>query len=265
MNAPVCHFASALSFGDLPLVTRWNALQREIIECRLCSRLREHCLHVARVKRRAYADEVYWGRPVTGFGDRQARIWIIGLAPGAHGANRTGRVFTGDRSGDFLYAALHRAGLANQPTSEHRDDGLELTGVFISAAARCAPPGNRPTPAELENCARFLEAEAALLKDVRVIVALGSIAWNAALRLLRGRSGPSIRRRPVGAAGRRFAHGAQVRLGGVAMIGSYHVSQQNTFTGRLTAGMFDRILRRAKALASSARRGNPSEVSDSFD
>jgi uracil-DNA glycosylase family 4 len=173
---------------------------------------------------------------VPGFGDSAARLWIIGLAPAAHGANRTGRVFTGDRSGDFLFAALHRAGLANQPTSRSADDGLVLRDCYISAAARCAPPGNRPTPQELGRCEGFLDAEWRLLGRKRVILALGKIAWDAALRLCE-RQGVAADRKP-------FGHGASIRLSDdLRLIGSYHVSQQNTFTGKLTAAMFDRVLK----------------------
>jgi uracil-DNA glycosylase family 4 len=218
----------------------FTTLDRDITACDACRRLRTHCLTVADVKRKAYADQTYWGRPVPGFGDPAAWLWIVGLAPGAHGANRTGRVFTGDRSGDFLYAALHRAGLANQPTSVWRDDGLKLTGVFISAAARCAPPGNKPLPEELAACAPFLDREWALLKRKRVVLALGRIAWDAVLALAvrNGVTLPSPR--PA------FGHGAEAPLGPVTMIGSYHVSQQNTFTGKLTAAMFDQVLRRCR-------------------
>lgn len=222
----------------------WEQLNREIVQCTRCPRLRNHCLSVAQTRRRAYADQVYWGRPITGFGDRNARIWIIGLAPGAHGANRTGRVFTGDRSGDFLYAALHRAGYANQPTSTANDDGLKLKSVFISAAARCAPPGNKPTPDELCACAPFLEAEWNLLRRKRVILALGKIAWDAALRL--ARSHEQFINAKV-----EFGHGAEIAAKQLAIIGSYHVSQQNTFTGRLTDKMFDAILRRAAAFTAA--------------
>ena len=197
---------------------------------------------MAAEKRRAYADDDYWGRPVPGFGDRHARIWIIGLAPGAHGANRTGRMFTGDRSGDFLYAALHRAGLANQPESAHRRDGLALRDVYISAAARCAPPGNKPTPEELSSCFRFLRREWDLLFRKRVLLALGRIAWDAVLRV-------GVDAGAAPAARVAFAHGAEVSLGRVALLGSYHVSQQNTFTGRLTEKMFDAVVHRAVALA----------------
>jgi uracil-DNA glycosylase family 4 len=195
------------------------------------------------VKRRAYRDETYWGRPVPGFGDPRARLLLVGLAPGAHGANRTGRMFTGDSSGDFLYAALHRAGLASQPTSERRGDGLALRGTFISAAARCAPPDNAPAPDELRRCAPFLDRELALLAP-RAVLALGAIAWDAVLDAL-SRAGAELPRpRP------RFRHAGELRLAGApALVGSFHVSRQNTQTGRLTPAMFDAVLARAAALA----------------
>lgn len=220
-----------------------ESLARSIPRCTACPELRAYCAEVAREKKRAFRDWKYWGKPVPGFGDGEARIWIVGLAPAAHGANRTGRMFTGDRSGDFLYAALHRAGLASRPTSVSRDDGLRLFRVWIGAALRCAPPGNRPSPRELENCARWLDAERAALRRVRVLFCLGAIAWNAALDL-EARHGTRIARpRP------RFAHGARLRLGDRTMIGCYHVSQQNTFTGRLTPAMLDEALRVARGLA----------------
>lgn len=219
------------------------ALERDIVACRACPRLVKHCEEVARTRRRAYATESYWGRPVPGFGDERARIWILGLAPGAHGANRTGRVFTGDRSGDFLYAALHRAGLANQARSHARDDGLELRGAFVSSAGRCAPPGNKPTPAELARCAPFLARESALLESARVVVCLGGIAWESALRLVASEGCSLPRPRP------RFAHAAEFVAGARTLLGCYHVSQQNTFTGRLTEAMLDRVLARARELA----------------
>lgn len=177
---------------------------------------------------------------MTGFGDTLARIWILGLAPGAHGANRTGRVFTGDRSGDFLFAALHRVGLANQPTSVRRGDGLRLTDVYVSASARCAPPGNKPTPEELASCWPFLSREWSLLARKRVILALGRIAWDTGWQLVRRCGDGTL---PHGAPA--FAHGVVCVAGGVTLIGSYHVSQQNTFTGKLTEAMFDRVLRLA--------------------
>ncbi|HEX8524533.1 MAG TPA: uracil-DNA glycosylase [Tepidisphaeraceae bacterium] len=214
-------------------------LHREVEGCGRCERLRTYCLGVAQEKRRAYLEWEYWGKPVAGFGDGRARIWIIGLAPAAHGANRTGRVFTGDRSGDFLFAGLHRVGLANQAASVRRGDGLALKDVYISATARCAPPANKPLPMEVANCASFMDEEWRLLKRKRVMLALGKIAWDAALELA-GRNGCEITRpRPV------FGHGAEARLSnGMVLIGSYHVSQQNTFTGKLTEGMFDGVLKR---------------------
>jgi uracil-DNA glycosylase family 4 len=179
---------------------------------------------------------------VPGFGDRRGRILIVGLAPAAHGANRTGRLFTGDRSGDFLYAALHRAGLADRPDSTHRGDGLKLRGVYITAALRCAPPGNRPTPAQLGNCSSFMLRELELLRPA-VLLCLGGIAWNAALSALGSAGNPVPRPRP------RFGHAAECPIGPVVLVGSYHVSQQNTFTGRLTGEMMDAVLRRAREIA----------------
>jgi uracil-DNA glycosylase family 4 len=189
------------------------------------------------------ADE-YWGRPVPGFGDPRARILIVGLAPAAHGANRTGRVFTGDRSGDFLFAALHRAGLANQPESIRRGDGLALDDVFIMATLRCAPPGNRPTPDEIERCAPFLDREVALFPHLRVVLALGAVAWKAWLSHLARTGGRLPRPLPV------FRHGAEARFaeGAPVLLGSYHVSQQNTQTGRLTPRMFDAVLTKSRSL-----------------
>ena len=209
-----------------------------ITSCTRCPRLRTYCENVAREKRRAYAAFEYWGKPVAGFGDPDAALWIVGLAPGAHGANRTGRVFTGDRSGDFLFAALHRAGLASQPGSTARDDGLTLRNCYISAAVRCAPPGNKPLPAETLACASFLDAEWRLLRNKRTILALGRIAWDATLTLARRHGWRGVRQN--------FAHGQRVDLcDAVKLLGSYHVSQQNTFTGRLTPAMFDSVLREA--------------------
>jgi uracil-DNA glycosylase family 4 len=214
------------------------ALHHQVESCNRCPRLREYCHAVAQTKRRAYATEEYWGKPVPGFGDPRARLWIVGLAPGAHGANRTGRVFTGDRSGDFLFAALHRAGFANQPKSSSRNDGLMLRDCYISAAVRCAPPDNKPLPAESECCASFLHDEWKLLKHKSAILALGKIAWDAALNLAR-RNGCDVG--PV-----QFAHAQVLQITStLRLVGSYHVSQQNTFTGRLTVGMFDSVLRRA--------------------
>jgi uracil-DNA glycosylase len=221
-----------------------DQLHRQVIACDRCQRLRTYCGQVAREKRRAFSDWDYWGKPVPGFGEEGAWLWIIGLAPGAHGANRTGRIFTGDRSGDFLFAALHRAGLANQSTSVSRDDGLKLTGCYISATARCAPPGNKPTPGEIAACGPFLDAEWSLLSRKRVLFALGRIAWDAILTITARNGLETPRPRPA------FAHGASVQLAPtLALLGSYHVSQQNTFTGKLTEEMFDAVLRRAKRLA----------------
>jgi uracil-DNA glycosylase len=221
-------------------------LHKQVIECERCPRLREYCQAVAREKRRAFANWDYWGKPVPGFGDSSARIWIIGLAPAAHGANRTGRVFTGDRSGDFLFAALHRAGLANQPGSTSRDDGLKLCDVYISATARCAPPANKPLPIEIANCAEYLDHEWRLLKKKRVLLALGKIGWDACARV-------ASRHGAIGDPSVDFAHGATRKLAdNLTLVGSYHVSQQNTFTGKLTEAMFDRVI--AKSLAISAGR-----------
>jgi len=214
----------------------WSSLESSILLCRLCPRLVAWREEVARVKRRAYCDEDYWGKPVPGFGDPAARVLIVGLAPGAHGANRTGRMFTGDSSGDFLYAALHRAGFASQPTSRGRDDGLTLTDAYISAACRCAPPDNKPTATELATCLSFLAAEIALLRDVQVVVALGRIAFDAVLRVYAYPSQP-ILPQPL------FAHNAVASLGAglPLLVTSYHPSRQNTQTGRLTAEMFDDV------------------------
>lgn len=201
---------------------------------------------VAREKRAAFRDEEYWGRPVPGFGDPAARVLVVGLAPAAHGANRTGRMFTGDRSGEWLYRALWRAGFASRPTSVHRGDGLRLLDCFVTAPVRCAPPANQPTTEERDACAPWLEAELGLLPNVKVLVALGSFAWTQALRVLASRGTPIPRPRP------RFGHGAEAALdGGTVLLGSYHPSQQNTFTGTLTEDMFDAIWARARELASS--------------
>ena len=219
-------------------------LHKEVIACESCPRLREWCTTVAREKRKSFAAWDYWGRPVPGFGDANARIWIIGLAPAAHGANRTGRIFTGDRSGDFLFEAMHRVGLASQPTSTHRDDGLALSDCYISATARCAPPANKPTLDEVKNCASFLDREWKLLKRKRVLLALGRIAWDAAIDLAR-RNGCDAKVRSAD-----FGHGAVAPLSDrLSLVGSYHVSQQNTFTGKLTKAMFDQVLRDCQRLS----------------
>ena len=224
-----------------PALRSLAGLERCLVDCRACPRLVRWRETVGRVRRRAYRDWTYWARPVPGFGDPHARLVILGLAPGAHGGNRTGRAFTGDRSGDFLYAALHRAGLASQPTSTSRDDGLLLHDTWITLSARCVPPGNRPLPAELARCAPWLDRELGLLRP-RVVLALGAIAWAAALGHFR-RTGVEVPR-PVP----RFSHGAEVALAGAPrLIGAYHVSQQNTQTGKLTPAMFDRVLARAHA------------------
>jgi uracil-DNA glycosylase len=218
-------------------------LEREVISCRRCPRLVAWREEVARVKRAAFASEEYWGRPLPGFGDPQARVLVLGLAPAAHGGNRTGRIFTGDRSGDWLFASLHRVGFANQPTSVARDDGLRLTGAWIAAAVRCAPPANRPLPSERDNCLPFLVREISLLESVRVIVALGSFGWDAALRALAALGEPRVRPRP------KFGHGASAPIGRFTLLGCFHPSQQNTFTGKLTEQMIDAVFERAKTLA----------------
>lgn len=219
-------------------------LHAQVIDCTRCERLRTYCADVALTKRRSFVEQEYWGKPVPAWGDPRARLWIIGLAPAAHGANRTGRIFTGDRSGDFLFAGLHRAGYANQPTSVHRKDGLQLRDCYISATARCVPPGNKPLPVEVMNCSSYLDREWSLLRHKRVLFALGGIAWEAALALA-GRNGCELSQ-PL----RKFAHGAVVRLcDGLHLVGSYHVSQQNTFTGRLTSAMFDEALKRCRELS----------------
>jgi uracil-DNA glycosylase family 4 len=222
-----------------------EALNAEIVKCGLCPRLREHCAAIARVKRRAYRDQEYWGKPVPGFGDPLARVLILGLAPGAHGSNRTGRMFTGDRSGDMLYAALHKMGFATQPVSLSRGDGLALRDAYITAAARCAPPGNKPTPEEIRNCRPFLEREMELLPNVKVVVALGRIAFDNYLDILKSRG--AIRSRAEFA----FGHNRQFRTaeGQPALISSYHPSQQNTSTGKLTAKMLLDVFRRARRVS----------------
>ncbi|HEX7786340.1 MAG TPA: uracil-DNA glycosylase [Methylomirabilota bacterium] len=225
-------------------------MNTRIIACQRCPRLRAYCREVARLKRRAYADWEYWGRPVPNFGDERARLVIVGLAPAAHGGNRTGRMFTGDRSGDWLFATLHEVGLASQPTSTHPDDGLRLNDAYITACVRCAPPGNKPTPGEMARCQPFLLGELRLLARVRVVVALGRIGWDAYLRS-RPRRGLTLPR-PLP----RFGHGAEVRLpdDGITLLGSFHPSQQNTFTGKLTRPMLRSVFARARHLAEAGDR-----------
>ncbi|HEX6845046.1 MAG TPA: uracil-DNA glycosylase [Actinomycetota bacterium] len=214
----------------------------EVVRCRACPRLVSWREQTAREKVARFAHDDYWGRPVPGFGDPAARIVVLGLAPAAHGGNRTGRIFTGDRSGDFLFAALHRAGLANRSTSVSREDGLRLRGAYVTAVNRCAPPANRPTPEERDRCLPFLERELAALTDLRTIVALGSFAWDGALRALAA-SGRVVRPKP------RFGHGAEALVDAVTLLGCFHPSQQNTFTGRLTPAMMDAVFARARDLA----------------
>jgi uracil-DNA glycosylase family 4 len=217
-----------------------------VVACRACPRLVEWRERVAREKKAAFADQDYWGRPVPGFGDPDARVLILGLAPAAHGGNRTGRIFTGDRSGDFLFGSLHRTGFANQATSVTRDDGLRLRDVYVAAVNRCAPPSNKPTPAERDRCLPFLERELAALDRLRVIVALGAFAWDGALRAVAA-MGHAFRPKP------RFGHGAEVGVGPYVLLGCFHPSQQNTFTGKLTEDMLDAIFHRADDLAGLPR------------
>lgn len=228
------------------------ALEHEIPECHKCPRLVEYRERIARARRRAFRDWTYWGRPVPGFGDKNAGLVLIGLAPAAHGANRTGRMFTGDRSGDFLYAQLHRAGFANQAESRHRDDGLELHRAFISAAIRCAPPDNKPLWEEILNCSPYLEGELALLRP-RAVLALGLIAFDAYLRLLK-RQGVNLPRARC-----HFSHGASFELPGKLpkLFASYHPSQQNTQTGRLTPAMFARVLQQIRRFLAESSNGEP--------
>jgi uracil-DNA glycosylase family 4 len=215
-----------------------RTVEDEVVACHACPRLVAWRELTAVEKVARFQTWDYWAKPVPGFGDPHAQLLIVGLAPAAHGGNRTGRVFTGDRSGDFLFASLHRTGYANQPSSEHRDDGLHLTGCFITAAVKCAPPQNKPTPAERDTCRPYLERELTLLRDVSVIVALGQFGWNAVCAHYRVRPKP------------RFGHAAEAALPeGRILLGSYHVSQQNTFTGKLTPDMLDRVFARARELA----------------
>jgi uracil-DNA glycosylase family 4 len=223
------------------------ALTREIVACRACPRLVDWRERVAREKRAAFREEEYWGRPVPGFGDSQARLLVAGLAPAAHGGNRTGRIFTGDRSGDWLFGALYRTGYANQPTSVRRDDGLTLRDAYIAAAVRCAPPANKPTRDERDRCLPYLVRELELLERVRVIVTLGQFAYDAAARVLAAAGAPLPTPRP------RFGHGAEARSARAVVLGCYHPSQQNTFTGKLTEAMLDDVFARARALSDDGR------------
>ncbi len=223
-----------------------ESLAREIAECRACPRLVAWREQVAVEKRASFRDQQYWGRPVPGFGDPDARVLVAGLAPAAHGANRTGRVFTGDRSGDWLYASMYRNGFANQPTSVGRDDGLELVGAYVSAAVRCAPPANQPTPDERDRCLPFFVRELGLLPEVRVIVALGAFAYQAVWTTL-GAAGVALARpRP------KFAHGVEVVTERATIVGCFHPSQQNTFTGKLTEPMIDGVFARARVLSATS-------------
>jgi uracil-DNA glycosylase len=217
------------------------ALERRVVACRACPRLVEWRERIAREKRAAFARETYWARPVPGFGDPAARVYVLGLAPAAHGGNRTGRVFTGDRSADFLYGSMYRTGFANQPTSTHPGDGLRLLDAWVAAAVRCAPPANRPTPAERDRCLPYAREELDLMPAVRVTLCLGQFAWDAAARL------HGLRPRP------RFGHGAEHAIaGGPVLLGCFHPSQQNTFTGKLSEPMMDAVFERARVLADAA-------------
>jgi uracil-DNA glycosylase len=218
-------------------------LTAEIVSCRACPRLVEWRERVARDKRPAFVNETYWGRPVPGYGDPRARVLVVGLAPAAHGGNRTGRIFTGDRSGDWLFASLYRCGLANQPTSQRRGDGLRLIDAYVAAAVRCAPPDNKPLPAERDRCRPYLVRELRLLRRVRVLVALGAYAWTTCLAVHADLGGELPVPRP------RFGHLTEARLGRYVLLGSYHPSQQNTFTGKLTENMLDAVFTRARQLA----------------
>ncbi|WP_027860388.1 uracil-DNA glycosylase [Marmoricola sp. URHB0036] len=243
MTAPVAHSAGGVA--RLAARASLEEVDARVCECRACPRLVSWREQVAREKRASYADETYWGRPIPGWGSTEPGILIVGLAPAAHGGNRTGRVFTGDRSGDWLFASLYRVGLANQPTSTHLDDGLELRGTRIVAAVRCAPPQNKPTTEERDTCAPWIDREVSLLlPGLRAVVCLGSFGWVAAFRSLAAAGLPTPRPRP------RFGHGVEVPLGDLTVLGCFHPSQQNTFTGRLTQPMLDAVLGRAAELAS---------------
>jgi len=241
--APAAPRGPSAGVAATPAFASIAAVERAVVACERCPRLREYCAQVAREKRRAFRDQSYWGRPVPAFGDPRARLLVVGLAPAAHGGNRTGRMFTGDSSGDWLYGALHRYGFATQAESTGRDDGLRLTDCFITAAARCAPPGNRPAPLELERCRDYLRAELRLLERVKVVLVLGHIAHDAWLKASDRWTGVPVARRP------RFAHGGEARLpDGPILLSSYHPSRQNTQTGRLTTSMWHKVFARAADL-----------------
>lgn len=223
-------------------VSDLERISDDVVACRACPRLVEWREKVAREKVARFADQEYWGLPVPGFGDPAARLLILGLAPAAHGGNRTGRIFTGDRSGDFLFAALHRTGFANKPVSVVRDDGLRIDGAYLTAVNRCAPPANKPTPEERDRCLPYLEREIRVLTRLKVVVALGAFAWDGALRALGG-LGHVVKPRP------RFGHLAEVHIGPFVLVGCFHPSQQNTFTGKLTEAMLDEVFERARELA----------------
>lgn len=237
--------SSSNKSSALPILNRSiERLNRAVVNCTLCPRLVAYREEIGRVKRRAYIDWDYWAKPVPGFGDTNARVLILGLAPGAHGSNRTGRPFTGDGSGYFMYPVLYETGFASQPMATHRDDGLKLTDAYITAAVRCAPPANKPTPEEIANCAHFLDAELAALKNVRVVVALGKIGFDAYLNHLR-RNGVIRSRAPY-----EFGHGVEYAMpNGAILLGTYHPSMQNTNTGKLSKEMFRKIFERARRLA----------------
>lgn len=234
--------------GDGKTPKALKQLNRLIVSCEKCPRLVAYREQIAREKKRMYRADAYWGKPIPGWGDPRARLYIVGLAPAAHGGNRTGRVFTGDSSGDFLFAALHRAGFANQPTSIARGDGLQLIDTYIGAAARCAPPDNKPTPQEFANCFPYLEREFELLINARVLLGLGAIAFHAILKLLETRDVAIPKPRP------QFGHNVMYHLGAYSVIGTYHPSRQNTNTGKLTAPLFDAVFENAQRVLSTARR-----------
>jgi uracil-DNA glycosylase family 4 len=237
-----------MSRSRAPHVARLAGIAAEVTDCRACPRLVAWREQVARQRRAAYADQIYWARGVPGFGDPDAWLLVVGLAPGAHGSNRTGRMFTGDRSGEWLYGALHRFGLASQGVATARDDGLELRGVFVTAVVRCAPPGNKPTTDESQRCRPFLGRELDSLASVRVAVALGAFAYTRLVALLRDRGAELPSPLP------RFGHGVEVTAGAITVLTSYHPSQQNTFTGKLTGAMFDHVWQRAVELGPKPAR-----------